>query len=434
MRLGKRVITLLIVTLAIAMFLCSCENVKDDSVFFEAILEITDIDKDMDFYEFKDYFQKKLNSLRVVSNIDENIFYNNEFGYYTMFYKNFDIVDYVGLEIYMMNEIQNTNTVSTKQYEVSYTLISSDGIQYSFIDYWDIHIENGRIFNGFVKETSDIVKALDEQSHIDDGKIVYEQLIDGDPEFEDVVMTRITYMSDGLEVFGYMSRPIGDKTKLPLIVYLRGGYGSEYWAETITGDGLLSEIARQGYVVIAPQYRGGDIGKDEMGGADLNDVINMIELAKNLHYVDADNIYLIGDSRGGLMALLLAKENIEGIKGGAVLSGLYSTLFNYYYYENSSSFFEDEIGLGTPEDNLMGYVERSATMWANKIDIPLLMIHGKEDVKHCPIDQVYEFMNQMDRYGKEYEFIELEGVGHNIWTTQINPYEKALEYFENRIN
>lgn len=40
----------------------------------------------------------------------------------------------------------------------------------------------------------------------------------------------------------------------------------------------------------------------------------------------------------------------------------------------------------------------------------------------------------MDRYGKEYEFIELEGAGHNIWANQINPYEKALEYFENSIN
>ena len=228
-----------------------------------------------------------------------------------------------------------------------------------------------------------------------------------------------------------MSRPADETEKLPLIVFLRGGYEHEYWFETITGDGRLSEIARKGYIVIAPQYRGGDIGKDESGGADLNDVTNMIDLAKNLEFVDADNIYLIGESRGGLMALLLARENIQGVKGGVILSGLYSVLFNYYYYENARSFFENTIGLGTPTENLNEYVKRSATMWANEINIPLLMIHGKEDIEHCPIDQVYEFINQMDKYGKDYEFIELEGVGHDIWDDPIKPIDKGIEYIGN---
>ena len=43
---------------------------------------------------------------------------------------------------------------------------------------------------------------------------------------------------------------------------------------------------------------------------------------------------------------------------------------------------------------------------------------------------IFEFIDQMDRYGKEYEFIELEGVGHQIWDHPIKPYDKALEYIE----
>ena len=213
-------------------------------------------------------------------------------------------------------------------------------------------------------------------------------------------------------------------------MYLHGGYEYRDWMQTNDVNGFLSGMASQGYVIIAPQYRGGSIGKDELGGADLNDVINMIDLAKNLHYVDAENIYLIGSSRGGLMALLLAKENIDGIKGGAILSGLYSTQFNYNFHEDVASrlYFMNEIGLGTPEENPLGYAKRSATIWANKIDIPLLLIHGTED-EECPIDQVYEFITQMDRYGKEYEFIELEGAGHS--NNLIDQLKESLEYFEN---
>ena len=434
MRYLKRSISLLILTLAIVMFFVGCENIEDDRVFFEAILDLNDLDEDMDLFEFKEYFQKKLNRLSVVSEMDDNIFYNGEFEHYTTIFWELDIVDYTDLGIYLENEIQNTDVLTTKQYKISYTLISSDGEEYNFIDYWDIYIEDDKIFNGFVRDTSDIVGWFKEKGHIDDAKIVDEQLIDGGAEHDDIVMSKITYMSDGLEVFGYMTRPADDKTKLPLIVVLRGGYGNEYWRETITGDSAYSEIARKGYVVIAPQYRGGVIDKDELGGGDLNDVKNMIELAKKLDYVDENDIYLIGNSRGGLMALLMAREHVEGVRGGAILSGLYSLLFNYYYYERASGFYENTIGLGSPEENLEGYVKRSATMWANEIDIPFLMIHGKEDVEHCPIAQVYEFINQMERYGKEYEFIELEGVGHQIWDHPIKPYDKALEYIENLSN
>lgn len=434
MRYLKEYLLLLILSLTIVMLFSSCENIKDDRVFFEAILELNDLDEDMDLFEFKEYFQKKLNGLSVVSKMDDNIFYNGEFEHYTMIFKALNIVDYTNLEIYLVDEIQNTDILSTKQYKISYTLISSDGKEYNFIDYWDIYIEDDKIFNGFVKDTSDIVRWSEEEGHLDDAKIVDEQLIDGGTEHDDIVMSKITYMSDGLEVFGFMTRPTDEKTELPLIVVLRGGYGNEYWRETITGESTLSEIARKGYVVIEPQYRGGAIGKDELGGADLNDVTNMIELAKGLDYVDADDIYLIGESRGGLMALLLAREHIEGVRGGVILSGLYSMLFNYIYYEGASDFYENTVGLGTPEENFEGYVKRSATMWANEIDIPFLMIHGKEDVEHCPIAQVYEFIDQMDRYGKEYEFIELEGVGHQIWDHPIKPYDKALEYIENISN
>ncbi len=70
-------------------------------------------------------------------------------------------------------------------------------------------------------------------------------------------------------------------------------------------------------------------------------------------------------------------------------------------------------------------------MWANKIDIPFLLIHGTEDTE-CPIDQVYEFIAQMDRYGKTYKFIEVDGGSHdNLINEQVNPFEEILNFFEN---
>lgn len=58
MRYLKEYLLLLILSLTIVMLFSSCENIKDDRVFFEAILELNDLDEDMDLFEFKEYFQK----------------------------------------------------------------------------------------------------------------------------------------------------------------------------------------------------------------------------------------------------------------------------------------------------------------------------------------------------------------------------------------
>ena len=62
------------------------------------------------------------------------------------------------------------------------------------------------------------------------------------------------------------------------------------------------EFLSNGFVVIASQYRGNDggQGKEELGGADLNDVMSLFALAQSLGYIDMRNIFMYGVSRGGM--------------------------------------------------------------------------------------------------------------------------------------
>ena len=69
---------------------------------------------------------------------------------------------------------------------------------------------------------------------------------------------RITYLSDGLTVTGYLWKPVDTAgRKLPLIVFNRGGNRDFGELSPWEQEGFYSYVSN-GFVVIASQYRGVD--------------------------------------------------------------------------------------------------------------------------------------------------------------------------------
>jgi dipeptidyl aminopeptidase/acylaminoacyl peptidase len=106
-------------------------------------------------------------------------------------------------------------------------------------------------------------------------------------------------------VKGYLAVPKrGDR--LPCLIFNRGG-NRGFGALT---DGyaamVLGKLATWGYVVAASQYRGnaGGEGREEFGGADLQDVLHLIPLLESLPQADTSRLGMYGWSRGGLMTYL----------------------------------------------------------------------------------------------------------------------------------
>ncbi|MES1211213.1 MAG: CocE/NonD family hydrolase, partial [Acidobacteriota bacterium] len=121
---------------------------------------------------------------------------------------------------------------------------------------------------------------------------------------------RIKYMSDGLKVAGFLWKPKDTAgKKLPVLLFNRGG--NRDFGKLTPWEGL-HRFAASGFVVIASQYRGNDggEGREELGGADVRDVLNLIPLAASLEYADLRNVFLYGVSRGGMMTYLALKNGI----------------------------------------------------------------------------------------------------------------------------
>ncbi len=202
---------------------------------------------------------------------------------------------------------------------------------------------------------------------------------------ENVDMYEITYLSDGLKIQSFAAMP-KKKEKHPVIIYNRGGNRDFGALQLFRGKArypvayYFSMMANEGYVVIGCNYRGcgKSEGQDEFGGNDVNDVLNLIEVVKELPEADENKIGMYGWSRGGMMTYLTLPRTDQikaAVVGGApadktvidrpnMESNVYAELIPNYW-ENK----EEELK------------KRSAVYFADKLsrDVPLLILHGNAD-------------------------------------------------------
>jgi dipeptidyl aminopeptidase/acylaminoacyl peptidase len=124
-----------------------------------------------------------------------------------------------------------------------------------------------------------------------------------------IKIEKIWYYSDRLKVIAYLSAPANyEQNKYPVIIFNRGS--------TVRNDisyvhaPLFKKLTQAGFIVVAPALReseGGE-GKDQVGGDDLNDIINILPLLHNLGIADTSNLFMLGESRGGIMTYLAIKK------------------------------------------------------------------------------------------------------------------------------
>jgi dipeptidyl aminopeptidase/acylaminoacyl peptidase len=244
---------------------------------------------------------------------------------------------------------------------------------------------------------------------------------------------RIWYWSDGLRVEGYLYRPrdLGNR-KWPIIIYNRGGTG-DYGA---IDDLLLVEmylLAREGYVVLASNYRWrGDLARrDEWGGGDLNDVLNLFPLARNLGYVDMENAFMIGGSRGGTMTYLALKANAP-VRAAVVIAGP-SDLKRFADYrpefEKGSDDYDGWAKVWPDFEHRKEehYCSRSAVCWPEKIGAPVLILHSRSD-KLVPATQALLMAEKLQELKKEYELIIYGTDGHSLPLNRDDRLHHVIEW------
>ena len=252
------------------------------------------------------------------------------------------------------------------------------------------------------------------------------------------------YNSDGVKVGGYACLPKDyTASKLPVIIYNRGGTGN---FSKLTKAILphFYEIARNGFIVIGTNYRFvGEQGKyDELGGADVDDVINLYQLVIQQSYVDTSNVFMMGVSRGGLMTYCAAKK--LKLNAVAVFSGVANSKRQYEYRPifvegwNDSPPGLNYLGLRQVlpdyEANKAAYLyERSPTMWAKDIQCPVLILHSRQD-GFVKVGQALEMAQALEQANKAYQIKIYDQKSHALPSRDFDSVDETIHWFKQHIN
>jgi dipeptidyl aminopeptidase/acylaminoacyl peptidase len=247
--------------------------------------------------------------------------------------------------------------------------------------------------------------------------------------FTDYECRKIKYLSDGLKVVGFIWRPknISGK-KLPLVIVNRGGNPN---LSLLTPQSFYYPYVTNGFVVIGSQYRGADGGEgaDEFGGADVNDVLNLIPLARSLGYVDMRNVFMHGASRGGMQAFLAIKKGIP-INAVAVNGALTNLPAAAKERPSVSERVWSRLIPGFADTAEEVLRERSAVYFADKINVPVLILHGGADWRSNAGSQALGLANKLQSIGKIYELHVYAGDDHPLSINRLDRERKIVEWFK----
>lgn len=237
----------------------------------------------------------------------------------------------------------------------------------------------------------------------------------------------ITYQSDSLKVRGLLIEP-KNQGKYPVVIFNRGG-NRDFGRLTIaTMIMYTSKLAEQGYVIIGSNYR----EKDEFGGSEINDVLNLTETVKEIEKANSNCIGMFGWSRGGMMTYLALKKS-DKIQTAIVGNGA-SDLFDTTEFRpkmETNVFAECIPGYWNNKESELK--KRSAFYWANELDknSSLLILSGTNDKRVNP-KQADKIATKLKEIKYDYELRKFE-TDHYFsgYRTELN--ELVIEWFEKRL-
>jgi dipeptidyl aminopeptidase/acylaminoacyl peptidase len=217
---------------------------------------------------------------------------------------------------------------------------------------------------------------------------------------------------DGRKLHGYITIPKGEPP-FPLVVVPHGG---PFVAETVGFDEWGQVLANNGYLVLQPQYRGSrNYGQEYYQSAFINGGQGGYRMQDDkddgaLHLVkkglaDPGRIAMFGWSYGGYAALVAAARTpqiYQCVVAGAAVS---DPLMQVGYYSDRMS------GASKIEQLRMWEDSVSPIEVVDKVNVPLLLIHGSVD-QRVPPAHVRKYISKLEKFNKPHKYVELDGADH----------------------
>jgi len=225
-----------------------------------------------------------------------------------------------------------------------------------------------------------------------------------------------------LKFWAYVFIPndIDRSGKAPLVVFPHGGVHGDF---TTYYTHIVRELLGQGYVIVAPEYRGstgygrGVYENIDYGGLETEDAHACRQyMLENYDFVDGNRVGMLGWSHGGLISLMNVFNHPDDYAcayAGVPVSDLIARLG--YLGEDYAALYSADYHIGqTIEENIEEYKRRSPAWNAEKLQTPLLVFSNKgdEDVNVLEVEHLIKALKAEDK-DFEYEIFDIAG-GHSF--------------------
>ncbi|MBW3622231.1 MAG: S9 family peptidase [Armatimonadetes bacterium] len=248
------------------------------------------------------------------------------------------------------------------------------------------------------------------------------RLTDLNPEWREVELgpqRAFAWECEGSEIEGLLVLPPGAPADapLPLIVYIHGGPHAA--ARNTLRQGIpLQWLARLGYAVLAPNYRGSDsygaafavANRGDLGGGDYRDVMAGVDAAVAAGIADPDRLAIMGGSYGGYMTNWAISQT-ERFRAAVSLFGIFNWITDFSNSE-ISHFEKEYFGRYYWEDPTF-YFERSPFRYVDRIRTPVLIMHGEDD-PNTFISNSREMYQALRALGRAVKFVRYPREGHGF--------------------
>ena len=219
------------------------------------------------------------------------------------------------------------------------------------------------------------------------------------------------------------------------IVYIHGGPT----AQTLNSFNRFVQYAvNQGYMVLAPNYRGSTgYGKEfqqanlfDMGGGDLQDVLAGVDWIKQTGHLDAKKIAVMGGSYGGYLSMMSVTKAPEVWAAGVPIVP-FVNWFTEIENEDPVLQQSDLATMGDVVKNKALYEERSPINFIDHIKAPLLLLAGGHDPR-CPKSETQQVVDAIKKRGGtvDYKIYENEGHGFARVENQIDAYKRVADFLQ----
>ncbi|MBK8663087.1 MAG: prolyl oligopeptidase family serine peptidase [Ignavibacteriales bacterium] len=150
---------------------------------------------------------------------------------------------------------------------------------------------------------------------------------------------------------------------------------------------MFGQLASWGFVVFASSYRASFNNElnDEFGGSDVDDILNLMEIAKEIPFADTSRWAMEGWSRGGMMTYLALRKRHD-VKAAIISGGITDVAeccLNVPRIREALQQLVEIEGIGV-------YEKRSAIHFADELpkDCKYLIIHGTKDETVSPLQAI----------------------------------------------